>query len=143
MKKLILLLSVITIFYSCEKNKTETTPKTVEELIAGGSWKITKEEIKLGPAPFIDDIDDCQKDDLLSFKENGTYSLDAGKVKCYEDEMQIETGEWTLTSDNKNIIIDGEKFNIDTINADTFVISFTDPNNILGISSSIRTTYKR
>ena len=47
-------------------------------------------------------MDNCTKDDLVTFNANGTITDDEGPTKCDPDDPQTTTdGTWTLTDNTK------------------------------------------
>ena len=93
-------------FFSCKKEK-ENTPECGKTLTGlAGSYKLTALQYKSGanaePADYMAYMDDCEKDNLLVLKSDGTYDYnDIGSV-CSPD--GTEHGTWvvegnTLTSD--------------------------------------------
>ena len=138
-KTLFLVLAAsIVAFTACEKDK-DSEPKSKTSLLTSESWKMTASVVD----PAVDwdgfgtmvtniysQMPACSKDDIVTFKSNGTYINEEGPSKCDpSDPDVIDTGTWTFNSDETKIIIDdGEGFTMDA--------------NILELtSSSMKITY--
>lgn len=70
---------------------------------------------------------DCEKDNVLNLSSNGTYTTNPGVYKCDVDET-IETGTWSLSVDEKSIIVDGTPMTIVELTESKFVLSMVDGN---------------
>jgi len=105
---------------SCKKDESNLTKK---EMLTAKSWKILSSKTN-GVA---DVIEDCQKDDFLTFTTEGSYTFNPGTKKCYSEDA-IDTGTWALSSDEKYIIVDGENLTIVelTENRFTFSVAFEE-----------------
>jgi PKD repeat protein len=107
-----------------------TKAPTKSEIIAGGPWKITG--LKMFDGTTTTDIyfffDDCEKDDIWDFKINGTYNNEEGATKCNSgDPTIIDSGVWTLSSDEKTFVVDGEEWKFVTpLTNSAMKISFMD-----------------
>ena len=91
------------VFSTCKKDEgTTSTQKTKKELLTANSWGLKSLKIN-GVAT---EIATCQKDDILTFLVNGTYSQNPNGTFCNSYDKLI-TGTWTLSGDEKSIICDG------------------------------------
>ena len=91
------------LFAACSKDKTAPNTnnnnngnnnqptKTPKELIVG-TWKLTSMVYKTGG----DNTPDCNKDNTVAFKADGTYTYDQGDVKCNPQQVQTADGTWNL-----------------------------------------------
>ncbi|MFT5253867.1 MAG: PKD repeat protein [Flavobacteriales bacterium] len=111
-----------------------TAALTKSEIITAGPWKITA--FKMFDGTTTTDVyflmDDCGKDDIFSFKTNGTYSNEEGATKCNQnDPTVIDTGTWSLSSDEKIFIVDAEEWTfVNALTTSAMKISFeTDDGN--------------
>jgi len=94
------------IFFSCKKEESSTSKCAISMAGLSGSYKLTALQYRSGatatPMDYLPYIDDCEKDDLVTLKSNGTYdSNDEGTVCTPEKELN---GSWqvkgnVLTSD--------------------------------------------
>ncbi|GEM_PF-650687 len=105
MKKLVILgiisIGFLIVFSSCKKDDDDS--KTKKEMITAKDWKY-KSIISTVNGVSSDTIEDCIKDDKLSFKLNGTFTTDPGTSLCDGNEKPSD-GTWTLTSDEKTLTI--------------------------------------
>jgi hypothetical protein len=99
---LFILLNVV-LFTSCEKSNNDDQ-KTNTELLTASIWlyndaKIDADNNGTGdfdvPAGYIED---CQKDNTLSFSANGTGVVDEGATKCNTADPQSVPFTWTFTT---------------------------------------------
>ncbi len=121
---------------SCKKDKSQT------ELITDGAWKTTA--ITVNP-PFnfygtqvtdwFSQLEDCSRDDLWIFKDNGKVDYDEGGTKCSNDDPQTIVSDWAFNSDETIVSItdaDGyvESYNITELSEDdmTWTSTFVDDN---------------
>lgn len=118
-------------FQACKKDKKDST-KTKTELITTGSWKLTAYTIN--PAADLDFdgdtetnvfiyLDGCIKDDVTTFKTNGTAEGDEGATKCDAADPQTYSLTWSFTSNETKINIDGDEYNLIELTATTIKIS--------------------
>jgi len=123
-KTLILILAAgFAAFTACEKDN-DSEPKSKTSLLTSDSWKMTTATVD----PAIDwdgfgtmvtnifsQMPACSKDDIITFKSNGTYVNEEGPSKCDpSDPDVIDTGTWTFNSDESKIVInDGEGSTMD------------------------------
>ncbi|MBV4357076.1 lipocalin family protein [Pinibacter aurantiacus] len=116
-KKAAMFILSVAVMAGCKKDDNKNSSKSKTELLTSGSWKQTS--IYFTPA--VDwDLDGhtenevinlyppCSKDDLLTFKTNGTAVSDEGASKCDPSDPQvIETTNWKF-SDNETKIMIGD-----------------------------------
>jgi hypothetical protein len=106
MKKALLVMAVSTVLFACKKEKADTPgcAITVENL--SGAYKLTALQYNLSqnaaPSDFLEYMDDCEKDDIIDLKKDGTYKEDDAGTVC--DPIKTAEGVWllhgnTLTSD--------------------------------------------
>lgn len=111
---LLVLLQVLFVLSSCTKDDdtgstTNTTPT------GGGSTSPTKTQLltahKWVPTALTFDnndawglVDDCEKDNFLEFKTNGSYKEDEGATKCDPNDPQIiNNSTWKFTANNTKL----------------------------------------
>src|SRR5512135_3342589 len=90
----VLTLLLLTLLISCQ---SDNETKSGKEILTSNSWKIS--------AHIIDgvemELEECVRDDYMTFETNGTYTDFRGPLKC-PGEIQIDvTGTWTLSEDEK------------------------------------------
>ena len=128
---LLLVMAGILPFQACKKDEDDT-PKTKTELITTGTWKMTAYTIN--PAADLDldgdtetnvfdYIDGCVKDDVTTFKTNGTAEGDEGASKCDALDPQTYSLTWSFASNETKINLDGNEFNLVELTATKLRIS--------------------
>ncbi len=145
MKNLFRIIAVMTVAMllvttSCKKDDDDPTPTPYEYLTAG-DWKITGMEfnpgIDIGLGIVITDIyndfmEDCSKDDLMTFNTDGTLTEDEGPTKCDpEDPQTTNDATWTLTDNDKTLTMIDPDFGpssatVLVLNETTLKLSSTD-----------------
>ena len=92
--------------FACKKEKDNTPGCPVAMETLSGDYKLTALEYKASssaaPADYLAYMDDCEKDDTLDLKSDGTYKKEDGGTVC--DPEESAGGTWqlhgkTLTSD--------------------------------------------
>jgi hypothetical protein len=97
---LLMLLCSTFLVSSCKKDE--------EDYLTGvDCWVQTKAEAKDPTTGTweVSTIDDCDKDDCLSFDGDGKTKFDEGATKCDPADDQTSTGNWTLSDDKKTLTI--------------------------------------
>jgi len=96
----IVVLSLIVVLGSCKKEETK------KQKLCGKYWintAITVEPaVLVNGTPILDwfsQMNQCDKDDLQKFDENGVYTFDEGASKCSIDAPQSVNGTWSFNSD--------------------------------------------
>ncbi|RAJ77397.1 lipocalin-like protein [Chitinophaga dinghuensis] len=99
------------ILYSCKKedsqpnNNNNSCEVNVANLV--GNYKVTALQYKASanatPVDFLAQMEDCEKDDILTLKTNGTYTFTDAGIVCKPDGNQ--EGTWKL--EGKTLISDG------------------------------------
>tara|TARA_R110000850_G_scaffold91940_7_gene195526 strand:+ start:190 stop:672 length:483 start_codon:yes stop_codon:yes gene_type:complete len=102
---------------SCKEEDKTDPPPTRTEMLTGNNW--TRTRIEIEPAIDIDNngtqennltpyFAACDLDDFMNLKTDKTYIVEEGPSKCDPNDPQIiETGVWTLNSDNTRIALTG------------------------------------
>lgn len=128
-----LTLALVVTLSSCKKDDEE---KTATDYLTGGNWTTTgmiiNPGIDIGGVVITDVFDvlieDCSKDDFVSFNGDGTITEDEGATKCDPDDPQtITDGTWTLSSDGTTLTVsypneDPEVLTLSTLNDNTMVV---------------------
>ncbi|MBN9382232.1 MAG: lipocalin family protein [Chitinophagaceae bacterium] len=106
MKRALMVMVSSSVLFACKKEKDNTSgcPITVDNL--SGAYKLTALQYKASanadPADYLAYMDDCEKDDTMILKNDGTYKKDDAGTVC--DPEETASGTWqlhgnTLTSD--------------------------------------------
>ena len=110
---------------SCKKD-TPSTSCTYNTASVLGSYKTTSFLYKADAAtPEVDlfpSYPNCQKDDLLTFNSNGTYTLSEGATSC--NPSNADSGTWSISGNN--MILDGETVEIQNFSCSGFKVKTTD-----------------
>jgi hypothetical protein len=85
-------------FVSCQGDE-ET--KSGKDILTSNSWKVSTYKINGEEIA----IEDCQKDDYLTFAVNGTYTDFTGTLKCPGSIQTDFNGTWTLSLDEKTLTL--------------------------------------
>ncbi|MBI1221623.1 MAG: hypothetical protein GC180_03380 [Bacteroidetes bacterium] len=130
-----------------KKNDTTSTPtKSNKELLLEKAWMVSTATIN--PAydfgngkttDFLSTWDACDKDDLMTFHSNSTYTGDEGATKCDPGDSQTWTGAWTLSDDQKLLTIDGDASTINSISETKMTLSNSQAYG--GVNYTITFTY--
>ncbi len=105
---LILFVSLLLIAACKKSNDTKKSPAA--QMLENGKWQMVAYTAKLnylGMDTVIDeyvDMNDCDKDDFLTFAADGKAYMDESVNKCSYDN-QIESAQWTLLNNDTKIAI--------------------------------------
>jgi hypothetical protein len=93
-----------TMLFSCKKDKPAEPDCSISLQNLSGSYKLTalqyKRSASATPVNYLDFMDDCEKDDVLVLKANGTYDYnDAGTV-C--SPSGTDNGTWSVNGNTIN-----------------------------------------
>lgn len=103
MKYIQLILALIVLFSSCTKEKSKS------ELIIG-DWQINA--LTIDPPQVVNNVvitdlyaqmEDCDKDNTLSFFDNKTYKADEGASNCDSLDPQNISGNWMFLNDESEL----------------------------------------
>lgn len=110
------------VFAGCKKDKDDATPNNTQqdsktkELIVGKGWKLTAAKALIplidtdstdlinSTNPLVTTYVSCIKDDIITYNENGTYTLNNGGTAC--DPALPASGTWELSADQKTLTTD-------------------------------------
>ncbi len=93
-------------------DSSQTTKPTKAQMLVGGQWKI--KTFTASPAIMVGSIaitnvlslySTCLTDNYQIFGADGVYLFDEGKSKCAPTLPQRETGTWTLSADETEVIL--------------------------------------
>ena len=103
-----ILYAAISIFFissfiiACKKNSdNNNTPKTKTELISASVWKF--DNAKVSGVDISGLLDDCDKDNTVTFVSNGSGTADEGPAKCNSGDPQTISFTWTFENNETTI----------------------------------------
>lgn len=131
---LLLAMAGTLLFQACKKDEKDT-PKTKTELITTGTWKMTAYTVN--PAidfdldgdtetNIFDILDGCVKDDVTTFKTNGTAEGNEGATKCDTADPQTYSLTWSFASNETKLNLDGTEYNLVELTATILRFSYSD-----------------
>jgi hypothetical protein len=130
MKKIALIAVSLVLFLSCRKQVGGPSPNCTPSMATiAGNYKITAVSYKATPtSPEEDYLDEflaetCQRDNLYTFKTDGTYQLSDAGVVCSPPEN--DNGTWNLEG-TTNLQIDGEPTILESFDCKIWVVANTD-----------------
>ena len=139
-KPLLGLCSIILLVAACNKSKTAAPVVTVEDI--AGSYKITSIKVSISGGPFVDGDyrDQCQKDDVIELKADGTFIYhDLGTVCQPPGDM---TSTWQLDG-NTISSPDDDEINGDITSFDGSSMEVTAVSNGGGTNTTVKSTLKK
>lgn len=102
---ILFILALILLVSSCKKDEIALSKK---DMLTAKSWQLSS--IKENGVTNV--LDDCDKDNILTFLLDGTYTFDPHIIKC-DFGNYVESGTWSLSSDEKFVILgDGTQMTI-------------------------------
>ncbi|HMJ46525.1 MAG TPA: lipocalin family protein [Ferruginibacter sp.] len=131
MKKIVSITAMFTILLitACSK-KDKELPVSKVQLLTSGTWKLTgvlsdndgngtyEENAYAG---FLD----CYKDNYYTFRVNYELELNEGLTKCAPSDPQTEMGNWQLTNNETNLVINTDPYSLEELNSNTLRIKET------------------
>jgi hypothetical protein len=139
MKKLLLALFALPLFFACNKKDDECT---LSSGAVAGTYRITAVKYKASAAAPEQDYynvvftDACEKDDTYTLNSNGTFAFNDAGVKCVPP--NDFTGTWSLNGNT--ITIDGDAGNVDSFSCTVMVVSAS---NVFTVGDKFTVTYTR
>lgn len=127
----------------------DTAKKSNTEYLTSAAWKFESEGIDLDKNGTIDapsgEVEDCTKDDILSFASGGTGTRDEGPSKCDAADPQTSGFNWQFKNGEKELWVDipvfqGKSFNLHTLN-DVSLKAYVDVDT-MGVSVRLWATFK-
>ena len=120
-KSFALLLLAAAVFTGCSKST-----KTKAEYLTDKSWTQTENGYDYNDNWTIESSESylysCDKDNVWTFKSNGTVTEDEGAVRCYSATQWVY--DYELSSDDKKLIIDGRTYTIKTLDSYTLEVYY-------------------
>jgi hypothetical protein len=130
MKKIVFMFLSAIAFYSCHKDPKDPPPNCTTSVASiAGDYKITaatyKESATSPEADYMNELfpDPCQRDNLYTFKTDGSYQIaDVGLVCSPPDN---DNGTWSLLG-TTNLQIDGDPTILESFDCKLWIIANTD-----------------
>lgn len=131
MKKLFTIISFsIAIFFIGSCNKNDSPPPSNTDHIIRAAWKFDK--ATSGGFDVSSFIDNCYKDNTITFTANGNGTMDEGASKCDASDPQTVNFTWNFTNNGSTLnvtggIIAGQSgsFTVLTLNETAMVLEAT------------------
>jgi hypothetical protein len=131
---------------ACKKDE-----KTKTQLLTSKAWNLKALTINPGivtnpiTGTVVTDaltfLEVCDRDDLISFKDNFTILSDAGALKCDPSDPQTEPGgAWSFNSTETVLTVDGENWSIVSLTASELKITYSET--IDGVAYTFTGTYQ-
>ena len=96
-------------FFSCnKKDDTTPAPPTKTQLITSATWRFSSATV--GGTDVSAFLQTCQKDNILSFVNTGTGTLDEGATKCNAGDAQSTPFTWSFQSGETQLFISATLF---------------------------------
>jgi Lipocalin-like domain len=127
--RILSMLALTLLLAACEKEEDDDdddddddnkAPKT--ELLQDSKWmtiahtETVTEDGEKETEDMYEEMEECEKDNIIWFKKTGETVSDQGTLKCAEDEPQsVITGTWKLTTDGKHIEMTDEDNDTETV----------------------------
>ena len=127
MKKLAMILFTAAVaLSSCSKddddnNNNPSGPVINTANLTVKPWKATG--LTIGGADFWSIAEECEKDNIYTFKTDNTYIEDEGATKCDSGDPQIiVTSTWSLINNNTRLVYDGDTATIKELSSTKMVL---------------------
>lgn len=96
------------LLFSCRKTVEPVPQRTKSQMLTEGSWRLveaytnTEKDGVYNTEDIYAELDECEKDDFISFAKEKKLVLDRGAVKCDQAEPQTSVSqEWVLVSNTQ------------------------------------------
>lgn len=107
---LFLVFIILSIVASCKKDSEDAKDQTPKVVLTSHGWKISS-VVEFGDHVYLNDykLRDCDLDNCLIFKPDGTFIVTFGSNKCDPNESD-EIGNWYLYGDGKSLNFYGSPY---------------------------------
>jgi hypothetical protein len=125
MKKIFAFSIILFALYSCKKD--DKKPVTKSDFLTSGLWIVT--------AAVTDDDGDgtyetdeyadfapCYKDNVWTFKTNGSVVMDESATKCDPSDSQVITSQWQLVNNETGLILASDSYSVLQLDANQVVL---------------------
>lgn len=120
---------------ACSKSGSDEKSKTNTEKISASAWKYDKAEVDLNKDGTADSpipngyLSTCETDNLITFKADGTGTIDEGPTKCDVTDQQSVGFTWTFK--NNETILNFPTAIITGVDGDVIIKSITETSMVL------------
>jgi hypothetical protein len=144
-----ILASFFVIFFSCKKEK-EVIPPTKTELLVGHNWQV-KAAIVTPAFPIIGEdyfgnfLQNCQKDDFLTFYTDNNAVRNEGGSKCNTGDAQTTSATWAWQGGETQLLYieNGNSTLYSVISAADSAMVLTNSLTYLNTTFTITSTWKK
>jgi hypothetical protein len=109
MKKLMIAIAAIALTMSLSNcSKDDDAAGKLSEIITGKNWKVTAMTVNpalFGVSDWYAAMEECEKDNFMTFYSDGTTITDEGATICDTGDPQQVTDHWTLSADEKTLTL--------------------------------------
>lgn len=125
MKKFISLPVILLVLFSCKKNDTKAPTKA--DYLTAGTWMVTAAVTDDdGDGTYetneFESFDQCYKDNIWTFKSDGTLQMDEGASKCDPGDAQTNTALWKLTNNDTSLLLASDTYSVIQLDANLIVL---------------------
>jgi hypothetical protein len=101
-------IAVISLFSLACKKDSSPSSKTKTELITSGTWKFNKATASgINVTGFLED---CQKDNTITFSSNGNGVADEGATRCDSNDPQTISFTWNFAGNESVVHVSTQLF---------------------------------
>ena len=133
MKQITLIIAALA-FLTISSCKKEEEKKSKTDYLTASSWKI--KSIVVNGIDGTAFIEACSKDDTQKYNAGGTGLFNEGATKCDPADPQTEAFAWAFAGGESQLVIDGETFIINTLDANTLALQLSDGADVIIVTYS-------
>jgi len=127
MKKLLILSTAVVALLTTSCKKDNDTTCTLSSSSISGAYKIAsilyKADAQTPAVDIITTYDACEKDDILTFSSNGTWTQSEGATSC--SPSNSDNGNWSLVGET--LSVDGVALTVSNFSCSEFTLNITGP----------------
>lgn len=90
--------------------KSSSTSLSAKQKMTNKNFKYVEYNYSIDGVTFstLNDFQDCQKDDITTFLDDGTYTYDDNTNRCSTSSPKVITANWSLIDDDTKLVLEGE-----------------------------------
>lgn len=122
----VILATLILFLSACKKD--DSVPTNTD--LISRAWKYTALTAVSGAitVDVLQQMEACEKDNLLRFKSDKTFTDEEGATKCNATDPQIiNSGKWAFNANETKLVLDGDSVQIVSLSATKLHLRYTDP----------------